>query len=354
MKRVFIHILAIMIVSSMLTSCSNDSDEPTGQPIQVKPESERTIMIMDESGHLFNQNGELVSTLPNCEHSNQIIPFAENYYVTGEYLENEKYGGLGYWKNGEWVTVKEYSQPYPITYSFLICKRYDDIYLLTSQWEDYNKSALYIYKNGNPIRQDDPARKVQCKDMTASNNKCYLVGYEYDDYNGLDYYYPVLWTDGKKEYLQVNTEYEGAMAGATADCIYASGSSHTIIGGCIIKNDVGKPAIWIDKKLTELSTSSSSAWGEVIDVIETSGHVYALGYEDNKATLWVDGNRESYHHNSNPDDYPDIYSYGLQLQLYGSDLYALVQSGYYYQIWMNGQLKYTFWSSRSIVGFVVI
>ena len=349
MKHTYFYFLASLAVFCALTACSNDSDEPNGQEIQVKPESERTILIMDGFGHLYNQKGELVSTLPDCYYSYHIISSAEDYFVAGQNSNFEK-EGFGYWKNGEWVKVKDYTQPFPITYSLLIGKRSDDIYLLTSQREDYNKSALYVYKNGNPIRQDDPDRNVQCKDMTVSNNKCYLVGYEKDTHNTIDYFYPVLWTDGKKEYLPVKTEYDGA----AALCIYASGSSHTIIGGGIIRNQIVKPAIWIDKNLTELSTSSSSARGEVSDVIEANGHLYALGYDNNKATLWVDGSRESYHHNSDPYAYPDLDSYGLQMQLYGSDLYVLVQSGYYYQIWMNGQLKSSFESKRRMVGFVVI
>ena len=176
--------------------------------------------------------------------------------------------------------------------------------------------------------------------MTVSGNNTYLVGYEYD--NEIDYHYtPLLWTNGKKESLPI-----ADADGGVPYSVYASGSARTIVGGCVIKDGVGKPALWIDKQLTTLKTSSDSKWGYVFDVLESNGHIYALGVENDKATLWTDG-KPAVHQKSTEN------SFGMQMQVYGSDLYVLTRETEDYRIWMNGSLKHSIPQGDNIEGFVV-
>ena len=354
MKRTLLLIAAALLGLSLLTACSDD--EPNkGEPIQVKPEAERNIWILTQEGEIYDQTGAKVKTLPDCYYASQIIPFGTDYYVAGRNEDLEK-NGFGYWKNGEWVTVLDWVQPAPVIASWRICKRYDDIYLLTNRWESSGKYGLYIYKNGNPVRQDDfnrqddvNRRHGQCTDMTVSGNNTYLTGYEYDDDELRST--PLLWTNGQKKSLPIGNAY-----GGMTSCVYASGSTRNIVGGCVmnVNNGLGKPALWIDHQLTILKTSSDTHWGQVYDVLESNGHIYALGYENEKATLWIDNKPEVYHHNSFENETSS--SYGVQMQLYGSDLYVLTNESYtdvYYHIWMNGQHKNSVRVPGNVVGFAV-
>lgn len=348
MKRSLLLIAAALLTLAFLTACG--SDEPSqGGPIQVKPEAERNIWILTQEGEIYDQTGAKVKTLPDCDYASQIIPFGTDYYVTGRNLDY-KSNGFGYWKNGEWVTVLDYEEPYAVTTSQLICKQYNDIYLLAAKSEPTGNYGWYIYKNGKPTRQDDCNRShSEYMDMSVSGNNTYLVGYEYDDDDFLST--PLLWINGKKESLPI-----GDAIGARPSCVCASGSTRNIVGGCVmnVNNGLGKPALWIDHQLTILKTSSDTRWGQVYDVLESNGHIYALGYENEKATLWIDNKPEVYHHNSFENETSS--SYGVQMQLYGSDLYVLTNESYtdvYYHIWMNGQHKNSVRVPGNVVGFAV-
>ena len=88
--------LPAVLLALLLVACRED--EPKGG---IKPIAERTVLTIDETGNVYNINGELITKLPDCEEVTQIITDGDDYFVSGV---NSKMK-VGYWKNGKWNTL---------------------------------------------------------------------------------------------------------------------------------------------------------------------------------------------------------------------------------------------------------
>ena len=75
----------------LLAACQHD--EP-GNPI--KPFEERTIMMVNGIGRIYNIEGKVVSTLPDCASVSKIIVDGDDYFVAGSSSKDR----VGYWKKG--------------------------------------------------------------------------------------------------------------------------------------------------------------------------------------------------------------------------------------------------------------
>ena len=70
MNNKYIPILIVQVILLLATSC--ERNEPDNW---IKPEGERTVLFLTPQGQIYNQDQELVTTLPNCSYANQIIAF---------------------------------------------------------------------------------------------------------------------------------------------------------------------------------------------------------------------------------------------------------------------------------------
>ncbi len=327
-----------MAVLSLLTACGDD--EPSkGQPIQVKPESERTILVMDTRGNLYNADGEVVQQASATLVSpSQIIPYAQDYYMAGSSVSQ---AGIGYWKNGSWVRVADAPQGYRGTAG--ISKLFDDIFLLVNC-----ESGVRVYKNGTPIQLTSSSGDGGF-DITASGSHVYVSGASSDTE-------AVLWTDGERHVLPTSSGTQHAVG----YCVYANGT-HTLVGG----NMDNTPVVWIDKALYTLPLADGFTAGVVHDVAEQGGKVYSVGHRVaqgglKQATVWIEGQARSYATSSAG----TVWSDALGLQFYSQDFYVLTvdyddtdgdgaNRKITSHVWLNGQRKYSL-PGVNAAGFVVI
>lgn len=326
---------------SLLTACGDD--EPNkGQPIQVKPESERTILVMDTRGNLYNTDGEVVlSANQTLVSPSQIIPFAQDYYMAGT---SQPSAGIGYWKNGSWTRVADAPQGYLGTAG--ISKLFDDIYLLVNC-----ESGVRVYKNGTPI-QLTTSRGDGGLHITASGSHVYVCGSS----SGTGSAEALMWTDGERHVLPTSRGTQRAVG----YCVYANGT-HTLVGG----NMDNTPVVWIDKALYKLPLADGFTAGVVYDVAEQGGKVYSVGHRVSQgglkqATVWIEGQARSYATSNSG----TVWSDALGLQFYSQDFYVLTvdyddtdgdgaNRKITSHVWLNGQRKCSL-PGVSAAGFVVI
>ena len=96
LRRLNIYFLLATCALLLLSSCEHD--DPTDA---IKPLEERTVLLLKENGEIYNFEGELIKTLPDCAGVTQIIVDGDDYFVSGVSTKDR----VGYWKNGKWNTL---------------------------------------------------------------------------------------------------------------------------------------------------------------------------------------------------------------------------------------------------------
>lgn len=319
-----------MCALCLLTACHKDEPSP------FKPVEERTVLLLTNSGQIYNQDYEQVMKLPYCTFASQIISDGDDYFVSGTYEKGDK-DRVGYWKNGKWNTLHV---------DFI-----DDvnhwIYGI-GKWDYY----IYLFDYPNLLRNSGifpledgehfaPAEQA----LAVTEGKCYVVGSIQMDDEGF-IFMPVLYSEHKGKYLAERLPVpEGTVSG---DCnsVYAYDKVHTLIGGSI--DD--RPVLWHDKQLIILplkySHESNIYYGEVKSVTVSNGHIYAVGNEANEqgdkvATMWCDNEVTQLVQDT------ETTSVAVEVMSYENDVYVITlefttndagEAVTNTLLWMNGKL----------------
>ena len=342
MKPIFYQ--CFLVVAAVLSLASCEHDEPVNLLKQI---DERTVLVLNHNGDIYDQNGELVMQLPNCTRAAEIIADGDDYFVSGIHSK----GRVGYWKNGKWNTLHV---------DFI-----DDVEHLTQgigKWDYY----IYLLDLPNVLKNSGIFKLENFHDFIPANHglrvsegKCYVIGYGFDENDEVSQYKPVLYTDYKKEFLPMP---EGSITGE-CHAAYAYNRNHIVIGGVI---DL-KPAVWVDKKYQiyettnpALSLGGGTPYGLIDAITMCNGHIYAAGWELNDkyrlvATLWTDGVPEHYlsgDNNVSNSRAIEIYSYGDDVYLLTSE-YNNDTDEYVNYLWMNGKIIMSY-PGFEATGFTVL
>ena len=326
------HGIALAIAMLSLLSCEHD--EPDAP---IKPLEERTVLVLTSSGDIYDQDGILVTQLPNCTYASEIIADGDDYFVAG--IQSK--GRVGYWKNGKWNTLHV---------DFI-----DDVDHWTygiGKWDYY----IYLLDIPNVLKNSGIFKLEDCHDfipadhaLRVSDGKCYVIGYAFGD-NSNGRYLPVLYTNYKKEFLPMPEDAQ------TGEChaLYAYDRDHTIIGGRIGH----MPAVWVDKEYQiyeisyprpESDVEGGFFFGRIEAITMAGGHIYAAGFEINQvgalvATLWIDGVPTHFVTDESTCDN----SQAIEIYSYGDDVYMLTSedhsnfSKHENHLWLNGKLIKTY------------
>ena len=224
MTNKYIFIFIVQAVLLLATSCQHD--EPDNW---IKPEGERTVLFLTPQGQIYDQDQELVTTLPHCSYANQIISDKGDYFVSGIHEQEKE----GYWKNGKWNTLHV---------DFI-----DDLNHWINgmaKWDYYIYLLDYpnVLKNSGIFPLEDAKRFLPAKQaLDVSEGECYVVGHKLtDDSHGE--YLPVLYTEHKGKYTyEMLPVFDKAIRGECTS-VYAYNRNHCLIGGSIN----GWPVIWVD------------------------------------------------------------------------------------------------------------
>lgn len=331
MNKKYALILIVQAILLLTTSCQHDEPENW-----IKPEGERTVLFLTPQGQIYDQDQELVTTLPHCTYANQIISDKGDYFVSGIH-DNEK---EGYWKNGKWNTLHV---------DFI-----DDVNHWINgmaKWDYYIYLLDYpnVLKNSGIFPLEDAKLFLPAKQaLDVSEGMCYVVGHKVtDDSHGE--YLPVLYTEHKGKYTyEMLPVFDKAIRGECTS-VYAYNRHHCLIGGSIN----GWPVIWVDKQLQVMPLSEASfdnydentRLGEVYSLTECYGDVFAGGcepYHDKTvATLWHNG--EITHLEYYPEK--SMSSEVIEIKAYGSDIYVATLEYFFNEnsefitttiLWKNG------------------
>ena len=342
-KQAVIYCFVAIAAVWSLSSCEHD--EP-GNPI--KPLDERTVLIATHDGEIFDQDGKLVTQLPNCALASEIISDGDDYFVSGVQTK----GRVGYWKNGKWNTLHVDFIDDVDHWTYGLGKWDYYIYLLDLP-NVLKNSGIFPLEDCETFTPDDHA-------LAVSEGKCYVIGYDANKDDPYGPHRPVLYTDYKKEYLPMPA---GAVTGE-CQALYAYDRDHTLVGGTID----GLPAVWIDKHYEIydiLYPRTKIEEDEIVGCIESitmaGGHIYAAGFDIDYegcqvATMWIDGVPQ--HYLSGGDC---AYSHAIEIHSYGDDVYMLTseyyiledESRYDTHLWLNGKLMKTFKDVQA-AGFTVL
>ena len=323
---------SLITVITVLSLSSCEHDDPVNP---IKPLEDRTVLVLNFNGDIYDQNGELVAQLPNCTQAFEIISDGGDYFVSGIQSQDR----VGYWKNGKWNTLHV---------DFI--DDVDHIIYGIGKWDYY----IYLLDIPNVLKNSGIFRLENCHDFMPANHglavsegKCYVIGYGFGDQAGFVQYQPVLYTNYKKEFLPMP---EGAETGE-CHAIYAYDSDHTIIGGMID----AMPAVWVDKEYEiypvtypRETLGDEYLIGRIQSVTKCNGHIYAAGFEFDYdkayyATLWTDGVPVHY-----LSGWECSNSQFLQIQSYGDDVYMLTieyndeTDESRTHLWMNGRIIKTY------------
>lgn len=327
-KKDLLYSLFAFVALFSLSSCEHD--EPSAP---IKPLEDRTVLVLNYNGEIFDQNGELVMQLPNCVNAAEIIADGDDYFVSGVQSKDR----VGYWKNGKWHTLHV---------DFI-----DDVEHRTygiGKWDYY----IYLLDMPNVLKNSGIFKLEDYHDFIPANHalrvsegKCYVIGYGFDDNDEVSRYKPVLYSDYKKEFLPMP---EGAITGE-CHAIYVYDRNHTIIGGIIDR----KPAVWVDKECRIYETSYPALLhaegdfplGSIEAITKCNGQIYAAGFEMNEqmclvATVWIDGVPSQYLSG----DTGVKNSQAIEICSYGTDVYVLTSEyhadidQYVNHLWLNDRI----------------
>ena len=330
----------IMAVVSLLSLMSCEHDEP-GNPI--KPLSERTVLVLNDNGEIYDLNGKLVETLPNCAGVTQIIVDGDDYFVSGASSKDR----VGYWKNGKWCTLHVDFIDDVDHWAFGIGKWDYYIYLL-----DYP----FVLKNSGIFRLADSENFYPTHHgIAVSEGDCYVVGSELvDPLNSADMM-PILYTEHKGVYEKERLPVLEGTVNSECCSVFAYDRKHFLAGGYCGR----EPVVWHDRQIHVLprkyecdDDGQTFPLGIVEAVALCDGHIYAGGFEyyDREAekqiaTLWCDDVPQSLAIGPDKDNY---YSSKVsEIEVYGNDVYVLTSEMYfdpegtltsYSIVWLNGQL----------------
>lgn len=344
------HILGYIIVAAVaLLSLSSCEDDEPGKII--KSENERTVLVLNSNGEIYNLEGELVKTLPNCAGVTQIIVDDGDYFVSGVSTKEL----VGYWKNGKWCTLHVDSRDDVDHWAFGIGKWDYYIFLL-----DYP----YVLKNSGLFRLEDceyfnPAHHG----ISVSEGKCYVVGSELVNPLSSSKMMPILYTEKKGSYRKEKLPVPEGTVNGECFSVCAYNRDHFLAGGYCGR----EPVVWNDRQYQVLSRKyecdddgeQEFPFGLVQAVAYNDGHIYAGGFEyyDREAekqiaTLWCDGVPQSLAIGVDREDY--YASRVSEIVIYGNDVYVLTSEMYinpelsdgyleiYSVIWLNGQMLKAF------------
>ena len=316
MKSRYTFILIVQAFLLLASSCQHDEPEN-----YIKPEDQRKVLFLTNTGEIYDQNDQLVTALPNCTFASQIISEKGDYFVSGT-NENKR---VGYWKNGKWNTLH-------VDFIEDVNHWIDGI----GKWDSYIYllDHPHVLKNSGIFRIEDAKRFLPAKEALAvSEGECYVVGHKVtDDSDGE--FLPVLYTEHKGVFTAELLPLFGNAVRGECTCVYAYNRTHCLIGGSID----GWPVIWVDKKLEVLPLSEASIddydidtrLGEVCSITECNGEVYAAGTEvleekSSVATIWHNGEIRHLEY------FPDISmsSEVVKIMTYGSDVYVVTLEYFY-------------------------
>lgn len=336
--------IATAVALIALAACQHD--EPGGKP---KPVDQRTVLVLDHDGEIYDQNGELVMQLPDCTYAAEIIADGNDYFVSGVQAKER----VGYWKNGKWNTLHVDFIEDVDHWTYGIAKWDYYIYLLDLP-NVLKNSGIFPLENNHDFIPADHA-------LSVSEGKCYVVGYGFGENDDESYYKPILYSNYKdyykKEFLPMP---EGTLTGE-AHAIYSYDRDHTVIGGVIGR----MPAVWVDKEYriypttVKLDLDSPQDYGRVEAIKMGAGHIYGGGWELNEeqkmvATVWTDGVPAHYVSG----DAGVSSSQAVEIFCYDNDVYVLTQE-YNSEIdnditflWLNGKIIMSYAGIRA-TGFVV-
>lgn len=307
MKHFLLYKIYLVIAIVIFSSCQHDEPGNT-----IKPVDERTIMLVNGIGDIYNLNDEVVTTLPSCKAVSQIIVDGDDYFVSGSSSKDR----VGYWKNGKWNTLHV---------DFI-----DDVDHRTygiAKWDYY----IYlldlpnVLKNSGIFPLKDSENFIAARHgISVSEGVCRVVGSDLVE-SPVRARVPVIFSELKGEYVSEKLPLPDGIYKGDALAVHAFDRKHVIVGGYVGQ----EPAIWIDNELQVLPRSfdvnisyENIPLGSVNAVVRIEGHNYAAGSEyydeDNQvATVWCDA-VPVYHLMSSSDDF--VSSEVMDIQAYGSDL----------------------------------
>lgn len=350
MKRIFYCCFFVIVALLSLSSCQHDEPNP------IKPVEERNILLINGIADIYNLEGEIVTTLPECKSVSQIILEGNDYFIAGTSTKDR----VGYWKNGKWNTLHVDFKNEVNPRVFGIAKW--DYYIYLYKFD-------YVLKNSGIFRLKDPENFMPARHgISAIGGACYVVGSKLVE-TPVHARVPIIYSEHKGEFVDERLPLPDGVTSGEANAVYAYERNHVIVGGYVGQ----EPAIWIDNQVQVLPRSYDVTNGSTITpngtvdaVTYIDGHYYAVGseyYDENNliATVWRDG-VPIYHLKSTDDGFES--SEVMDIQAYGSDLYVLTQEytlvdkGEYVSsimssvLWMNdkvlGQIKY-----KGMISFAV-
>lgn len=250
----------------LLSSCEHD-----GPVNPVKPLEQRTVLLLKNNGEIYNFDGELVKTFPNCVAVTQIIVDGDDYFVAGVSTKDR----VGYWKNGKWNTLHVDFIDDVDHWAFGIGKWDYYIFLL-----DYP----HVLKNSGIFRLNESEHFTPAHHgISVSEGECYVIGSELSETSNGHIYYPTLYTEHKGVYEKEKLPFPDGTHTAEAFAIYAYDKKHFIAGGYAGR----EPVIWIDREPRVLPRSfdfseddgQTFPFGLVQSIVRCNGHVYSGGFE---------------------------------------------------------------------------
>ena len=338
MKSRYTFILIMQAFLLLASSCQHDEPEN-----YIKPEDQRKVLFLTNTGEIYDQNDQLVTALPNCTFASQIISEKGDYFVSGT-NENKR---VGYWKNGKWNTLH-------VDFIEDVNHWIDGI----GKWDSYIYllDHPHVLKNSGIFRIEDAKRFLPAKEALAvSEGECYVVGHKVtDDSNGE--FLPVLYTEHKGVYEKEVLPMPDGIDTGEALAIYAYDKKHFIAGGYVGR----EPAIWVDRELRILprfydctgEEGQHYPFGIVQSIALCNGHIYCGGFEymDDEAekavpTLWCDGKPTHLVVGADKENY--FSGRVVEVAAYGDDVYTLTQELYddddgmplyLSALWLNGRL----------------
>ena len=326
--------LPALLLALLLVACRED--EPKGG---IKPIVERTVLTIDETGNVYNINGELITKLPDCEEVTQIITDGDDYFVSGV---NSKMK-VGYWKNGKWNTLHVDFIDDVEHWTFGIAKWDYNIYLL---------DPPNVLKNSGIFRLEDsegfnPARHG----ISVSEGNCFVVGTHYHEVASFNFVEtPILYYYHKGSYKKKVLPLPDGYTNGNATGICAFNANHYLVCGYVEQQAV----LWDDNdqvqflpRILDYPIDSESIYPVTMaNAVEKLGeHVYVAGIERTEkdvflATLWTDNVPQHLVYTNNLETLAR--SFVADIQGYYDDMYVVTQeyltnSESYSVIWMNGK-----------------
>ena len=335
MAQVIKNCFYVVVALLSLSSCQHDEpDNP------IKPLSERSLLAIDLHGNIYDIEGSLIKSLPDCRTVTQIIVVDGDYFVSGVNSKDK----VGYWKNGKWHTLHV---------DFI-----DDVDHWTygiAKW-DYN---IYLLDYPNVLRNSGIFRLKDSEDFTAarhgisvSEGKCYVVGFDQEQSGEFNFkYLPVIYTERKGVYEKTFMPLPAGVTEGQCSAIYSYDRDHYVAGGLTD----GVATIWEDNKVYQLPRlfdyevppGSLGTTSSVHGVVKVGQHIYAAGVEYDESHLpvcvfWTDGVPQKLVHDTSR----RIISMVADIIAYGDDVYVLTEESPLgtqstdYQvtsvIWLNG------------------